>query len=202
MKYKDLAKQSPVKAFLSAGKQSPKVTPFLSADDRDPDILLRRSLDAFLRGSKTMAAITGGRGLEGGRIPDDLFGSSPSVQATAWFAVRAFILGYAAGRDDGKMADRVEAASGPKGRKGTLGELRQALIAISEAIHSKDPEKILDAMEDENLVEDLYGAAPKPKINIHLFHINRVERTVDYTRRNGKDVTRSLKTVENYIAKL
>jgi hypothetical protein len=201
MKFKNLAKQNPVEAFLSAAKQWPKVAPYISAEGGDPDILFQGSLDDFLR-SETMAALTNGRGLEGGRMPDDLFGPSIFLQSLGWFAVRAFAHGYAAGRDDRKLADHVEAASGPKGRKGTPGELRQALIAISEAIHSKDPEKILDAMEDENLVEDLYGAAPKPKINIHLFQINRMERTVDYTRRNGKDAARSLKTVENLIAKL
>lgn len=198
MKYKDQAKQAPVETFFKAIKYS--VEKSLDGEFCD-DLLMRSHLHYFLADSDLMRPLTKGRGLEDGKVPPDLF--SPGL----WMAfgrdlLEAWLTGYQTGRHDGNVTHGVESGSGPKGRKGKLGKLRAAIVAISEDIHSKSPEDILDALEDENCVEDLYGASPEPKIDVHFFEIDRVERTVNYSRRDGTDETRSLKTIENYIAKL
>lgn len=86
-----------------------------------------------------------------------------------------------------------------KGRKGYKAPLRVAIERICSELDTPDRESVLQRLEDEDYIEDLYGSRSNP-IDIHAIEVLRDTKQVSFTQRNGRQETRNFKTMENYIA--
>lgn len=97
--------------------------------------------------------------------------------------------------------EALEAQSGKAGRqrKGYKAPLRHAIEKICRRLDSPALQSVLDALENEDLIDDLFGSRTDP-IDIHLVEVSQGDETISFSLRNGKERTITFKTVRNLIA--
>ena len=88
-----------------------------------------------------------------------------------------------------------------KHRKGHRGPFRHAIEKICLRLdpNKRDLKSVLTALENEDYIDDLYGAAEDP-IDIHAIEIDREDQKVYYDLRNGESDKKSFKTIYNLIS--
>lgn len=110
-------------------------------------------------------------------------------------------IGWAFGRVAAGILSGEDSRRGAHGRPRKPGPLKWALTQVAVKIGSWNKENVLNALRNEDLIEDLFCSTDDDRIDLHLFELE-ADGYLSATDRQGQGCFWRLRTVQTYLASL